>query len=131
MTICTRIFDEMAVQGLSASDLARALGNDPRVVGNWKRRDTDPPMMYVLKIADFLNHSVEWLLTGEDPADPGQKETAPAPVLDDRSRELLEIFGSLDDFDQGRLMERAKDLKEAASKKQERASRSVSGSLAG
>ena len=131
MTISERLFAAMAEKGITQADICREFGLGSSVPYNWKTRNTDPPAKLILPICGLLGVSVEWLLTGEDPADPGQKETAPAPVLDDRSRELLEIFGSLDDFDQGRLMERAKDLKEAASKKQERLSGSAVGSLAG
>lgn len=117
MTICERMFLRMEEVGCTASALSRAIGSDPRVVGNWKKRNTDPPMMYALKIADALGTSVEYLITGEDPADPGQKETAPAPVLDDRTRELVEIFSSLDDFDKGQVLGTARTLWAAAEKK--------------
>lgn len=42
------------------------LGIKPQVISNWKIRDTIPSADIALKIANYLNVSVEWLITGEE-----------------------------------------------------------------
>lgn len=66
MTICERMFAELDRQNKMAADLCRVLGVGTSQTTSWKNRNTDPPAKYIVKIADFLGVSLEYLLTGID-----------------------------------------------------------------
>lgn len=46
--------------------LAMDIGKKEQAFTDWKRRDTIPSADVVLKIAKYLDVSIEWLLTGEE-----------------------------------------------------------------
>lgn len=121
MTICERMFGVLeGREDISAYGLCKHLGIGTSTTTTWKKRNTDPPANLICGICEYIGVPVEWLLTGEgpeDPGDPGEKEKAPAPVLDDRTRELVEIFSSLDDFDKGQVLGTARTLWAATEKK--------------
>ena len=66
MTICERIFAELDKQNKMAADMCRVLGVGTSQTTSWKNRNTDPPAKYMVQIADFLDVSLEYLLTGVD-----------------------------------------------------------------
>lgn len=65
MKIIERIYDELNTQGKNAADLARHLGVTTGQTTAWKQRKTDPPAKYIHQIAEFLDRSVDYILTGE------------------------------------------------------------------
>ena len=48
------------------SQLCEYLNINTSTMANWKTRNTDPPAKYIVGIAQFLNVSVEYILTGEE-----------------------------------------------------------------
>ena len=66
MTICERMFDKMKKDGKMAADLCRIIGVGTAQTTLWKQRNTDPPAKYIAQISQFLDVSLEWLLTGVD-----------------------------------------------------------------
>ena len=66
MKIVDRIFQTMQDKQLKASDMAKYIGTKPQIVSAWKSRQTNPPVQYIKPIADFLNVSTEYILTGRD-----------------------------------------------------------------
>lgn len=64
MTICERIFDMIDKKGLKSADLARLLNIKQSVLSNWRKRNTNPPIEYALAICEFLEISIEELITG-------------------------------------------------------------------
>jgi transcriptional regulator with XRE-family HTH domain len=64
--ISQRIFEVLGKQGLSKADLAKGAGINPRTVGDWQLKGTNPSSDKIASICDFLGVSVEWLLTGEE-----------------------------------------------------------------
>lgn len=66
MTICERVFATLDAKGKLAADLCKVLGIGTSQTTSWKKRNTDPPAKYLVQISDFLDVSLEYLLTGID-----------------------------------------------------------------
>ena len=66
MTICERMFALLDKQNKMAADLCKVIGVGTSQTTSWKKRNTDPPAKYLVQIADFLDVSLEYLLTGVD-----------------------------------------------------------------
>lgn len=66
MTISQRIFEELQKQGKKQKDLAAFIGISTSAVSDWKKKGTNPAAENISAIADFLNVSLEYLLTGEE-----------------------------------------------------------------
>lgn len=98
MTISERLFSEMDARGVRAVDLCRELGINTSVTTGWKQRNTDPPAKYIIRICKFLGCSVEYLLTGEEPAQETKKE--PAREISRNGLEMLEIYELLPEREQ-------------------------------
>ena len=64
MTISERMFQIVDQKKLKTIDLAKKLEIKQSVISNWKKRNTNPPIEYILVICDFLGISVEELVTG-------------------------------------------------------------------
>lgn len=54
-------------KGLKNSDVAKATGIPKQLFSDWKKRDSIPQAETLLKIANFLGTSVEYLITGKEP----------------------------------------------------------------
>ena len=95
MTINERLFSTLDERGLRASGL-------------WKQRGTDPPAKYIAPICEYLDCSLEYLLTGEET----KKE--PAPGISENGREMLTLYERLPERQQilliGRLQEMVEPL---------------------
>ena len=90
MSICERIFAYIdSSPGKSPAGLAKALGVTTSQTTNWKKRNTDPPVKYVVDICKYLEVPVMWLLCGED----GPEISL---YLDERERNLIEHYRALD-----------------------------------
>lgn len=61
--IYQRILDE---KGLKNADVARATGISNMTLSDWKRGKSVPKADKMKKIAEFLNVSVDYLMTGND-----------------------------------------------------------------
>lgn len=57
-------------------------------ISNWKTRNSSPKVSDIVKIAEYKNVSIEWLITGKDPEG--------IPKTD---RELLNMYHLLDERD--------------------------------
>ncbi len=66
MTICERMFEILEnSSGKTAAGLCRELGIGTSVTTGWKQRNTDPPAKYLTRICEYLDVSIEYLLTGD------------------------------------------------------------------
>ncbi len=97
MTIIERICKIIEQKNLKTADLAKKLGIRHSVITNWKKRNTNPPMEYTLHICEFLDISVEELITGETEKDltPEEKQLLAAyraadPGMRAAARKLLD-----------------------------------------
>ena len=89
MTISERIFALLADVQREQKELAKYIGAPPSTVTSWKRKGSNPAAEYIPAIAEFLNVSTDFLLTGEN------KEYRLAP----EDEEVLELWGALSKAD--------------------------------
>jgi len=94
MTISERLFDIMDQKKVTAYSLCQKLGIGTSTVNNWKNRNTDPPAKYIVPICEYLNCSIEYLLTGQE------TEKAPVPEISRNGLEMLEIYELLPEREQ-------------------------------
>lgn len=81
MTICERMFQIIDQKKLKTIDLAKKLDIKQSVISNWKKRNTNPPIEYIIVICEFLGISVEELITGE-----------PKNKLEKEEQELIKFY---------------------------------------
>lgn len=95
MTATERMYRELERQGKTSSSLCRYLGIKTSLIAGWKEQNTIPPAKYLVRISEFLNVSVDWLLTGTQAGE----ETPPLWRLDEEEEALLTDFQKLDPKD--------------------------------
>ena len=62
------IFERLLQEkGLKAADVTRATGIKSPVFSEWKKGKSKPNTEKMIKIANFLDVSVEYLMTGKEP----------------------------------------------------------------
>lgn len=88
MTFFERVNEELEFQEKTKSDLARFLGVAPTTVQSWQSRGNYPPVDVALKIANFLNTSVEYLVTGENPTHRKQSESPALEIYDNSNKKI-------------------------------------------
>lgn len=64
--IVNRIDKCLLTDNRSRKTLKIDLGISPSTISSWGLRDSSPPAESLLRIARYLNVSLEWLITGED-----------------------------------------------------------------
>lgn len=89
MTISERIFGLLAEGQREQKELATYIGAATSTVASWKKNGSTPGAEYIPRIAEFLNVSTDFLLTGEN------KEYRLAP----EDEEVLELWGALSKAD--------------------------------
>jgi len=81
MTINERLFAILDERHIKDIDLARHLKRPASSISNWRLRGTNPPSELIALICEFLEISINYLLTGEE-----------APDLPEDEQELLKAF---------------------------------------
>ena len=66
MTIQERINYLMKKQNISKAELARRIGKPYTTVDNWFKRNSSPNSEVITNLANALNTTSEWLITGID-----------------------------------------------------------------
>lgn len=112
MTISERLFAELDRKNLTAYGLCQVLGINTTTTTNWKQRGTDPPAKYITSICEYLDCSVEYLLTGQDGPQDTKKEPTQEMTLDEL--EMLELFRALPYKEQQRAIGRLQTLVEVS-----------------
>ena len=105
MSIINRIVELLKSNGTSQADLCNYINIKYNVFTTWKTRETDPPAKYLVQICEFLDITLEYLLTGKE------KNSLKGNLSNDE-QELLEYFNKLSDKSKGKIIERAAVLAE-------------------
>lgn len=112
--IYQRLLDE---KGLKNADVARATGISNMTLSDWKRGKSTPKQDKLQKIADYFGVSIEYLMTGKEPAIDSSaqgyyidEETArTAQEIYNNDKILFDVYNTVD---KERLVEFAKKLAE-------------------
>ena len=83
--VLDRILLTMKEQHLSAKDLCSMTGISQSTFATWKAKDREPKPSQLNRIAEALNVSAEYLLTGEE-------KKKPTHYLDEEAAELAQAF---------------------------------------
>jgi transcriptional regulator with XRE-family HTH domain len=67
MEVAGRIFELMEVNGVTATEVSSATGIKTPTITQWKKGLQEPSTKAVVKIADYLGVSTDYLLKGEEP----------------------------------------------------------------
>lgn len=101
MLMVDRINELAQRMGISISTIEKTVGLSNGIIGKWRKQS--PSCEKLKLVADYLNVSIDYLLTGKE-----HKTTALTPD----EQELLDIYKSLSDTGKGQLKERAVVLAE-------------------
>ena len=112
--IYQRLLDE---KGLKNADVARATGISNMTLSDWKRGKSTPKQDKLQKIADYFGVSIEYLMTGKEPAIDSSaqgyyidEETArTAQEIYNNDKILFDVYNTVD---KERLVDFAKKLAE-------------------
>lgn len=104
MTVIERIIEVIDKKGFNQKDVCDQTGISQSTLSGWKKFYRNVPTDKVIAIADYLNVSLTYLLTG--------KGSIEVKHLSDQEEELLRIFNSLSMKDKTALLSRAYELEE-------------------
>ena len=94
MTISQRIFALLREKKLSQKELSEYTGISPAAISSWKSKGTNPSSDKIVKISEFLDVDVYYLLTGEyQPASNLQIASYRTKCVDENRFQALKIKG--------------------------------------
>lgn len=101
------IFEKLLQEkGLKAADVTRATGIKSPVFSEWKKGKSKPNTEKMIKIAKFLDVSVEYLTTGEDSRYSTQDALLDVRISEDwELKEAIKKYYSLDDRKKKHILE--------------------------
>ncbi len=82
-------------QGMSQAALSKAIGKERSQVNTWSKRGTVPPADYALKIAEILDVSLRYLVTGEEEA---------RPILSKKEKKLFDLTKTMSENEIDKLI---------------------------
>lgn len=105
MTISQRIFQILKDKKCTQKQFSSSTGISESTISDWKKKGTNPAADKLSVIADMLNVSLDYLLTGKEKSSSTGKLTAD-------EQELLTYYKELNDIDKGIVIGRAETLLE-------------------
>ena len=103
MSMVDRIYELAHEKGISISALEKTLGLGNGIIGKWRKQS--PSCDKLKLVADYLNATIDYLLTGK-------KECSSTANLAPDEHELLQYFKKLSDKSKGIVLGRAEQLAE-------------------
>ncbi len=107
MTISQRIFMLLKQKGKKQKELAEFTGISTSAISAWNKNNTNPTAESLSTIADFLEISLDYLLTGKEKTIENTEDI----------KELLDNYNMVDDISKQLIQERAKTLAELAAER--------------
>ncbi len=104
MTITERLFLVLSNKNLSQKEFAKAINVNEKTVSAWKKNNSLPSADKISDISDFLNISLEYLLTGQ--------EKSPSSYLTENEQKIIDTFKNLNNTQQGEIIGRAQLMAE-------------------
>lgn len=104
MTITERLFLVLSNKNLSQKEFAKAINVNEKTVSAWKKNNSLPSADKISDISDFLNISLEYLLTGQ--------EKSPSSYLTENEQKIIDVFKNLNNTQQGEIIGRAQLMAE-------------------
>ncbi len=101
-TIGSRIVTRRKELGLKAKDLAVRVGCHPPDISDWENGKTTPSLASLLKLAQALDISETWLLTGKEPAPPQTERSGNEPAVNWRD-EMLQAKDTIIELQQEKI----------------------------
>lgn len=98
MSMVDRICELAHEKSISISALEKTLGLGNGIIGKWRKQS--PSCDKLKLVANYLNTTIDYLMTGEE-------KNSPTVVLTADERELLDIYNNLSPKSQGQVKERA------------------------
>lgn len=102
MTISQRIFQLLKSKGKMQKELAAYTGISTAAISDWKTHGTNPSSDKIVAIAEFLDVSPEYILTGKE----SEKN------LSENEIEVLHIYRKFSDRDQLKIIGRLEQMYE-------------------
>lgn len=111
MTISQRIFEELRKQKKKQKDLATYIGISTSAVSDWKKKGTNPSAENISAIADFLEVSTDYLLTGKESESPDE-----ISLMNANEKTMMNLFRMLTEKEQDRIIGRLENMVEESQK---------------
>ena len=101
MKTIERILATAEQKNIKQADIAKAIGKGTSQITNWKNRNSDPPLEHLPAIAQLLNVSIEWLITGTESA------AITLPTFSEDKQQLLSYYDHCNNEGKNRILEQA------------------------
>lgn len=88
-------------KGLSQENLAKIIGTSQRNIGRWENEENEPSYSHLIKLADYFNCTIDYLVERENDYGITQKES----TLSYREQKLLRAFNQLEDDEKDKIIE--------------------------
>lgn len=108
LTFNDRIASRRKELGLTQQQLADAVGISSVSVYKWEAGITTPKGQNLFSLAEALRCSPTWLLYGTESDEPLKAEDL-APELDERQKQLIDLFDSLPESEKDKHISELKD----------------------
>jgi transcriptional regulator with XRE-family HTH domain len=103
LTIGERIRNRRKEMKFTQRSLAKALKISHVSVSQWERDDSEPTGKNLFALTKVLQCTPTWILFGDEDQSPSEPTDTP-PELDEKQRELLELFIAITDSEQDELL---------------------------
>ncbi|EOS92897.1 helix-turn-helix domain-containing protein [Erwinia tracheiphila] len=103
LTIGERIRNRRKEMKFTQRSLAKALKISHVSVSQWERDDSEPTGKNLFALTKVLQCTPTWILFGDEDQSPQEPTDTPSE-LDDKQRELIELFIAITDSEQDELL---------------------------